>query len=72
MIYIKRFLWALGKVPVFILGIILSVVSIVLCPLIGLFYYIKNGDVETTPNIFLPMYSAIWLDDAYKKLEPKL
>ena len=71
MIYIKRFLWALGKAPVFIIEIILCLISIILCPFIGLFYYIKNGDVETTPDKFLPMYSAIWLDNAYKKLEPK-
>lgn len=72
MIYVKRFVWMLGWVPVFIGGLILCLISMFLCPLIGLFYYIKYGDVEITPDKFLPMYSTIWLTDAYKKLEPKL
>lgn len=72
MIYLKRFIWILGWVPVFIIGLILCLTSMVLCPFIGMFYYIKNGDMETTPDKFLPMYSAIWLESIYKKLEPKL
>lgn len=72
MIYIKRFIWILGLVPVFIIGLILCLTSLVLSPFIGIFYYIKNGDLETIPDKFLPMYSAIWLEGAYKKLEPKL
>jgi len=71
MIYIKRFLWALGWVPIFILGLILCLLSIVLCPFIGMFYYIKNGDVETTPDRYLPMYCTIQLENMYRKLEPK-
>ena len=71
MIYIKRLLWALGWVPMFIIGLALGLASMLLCPLIGLFYYIKNGDVETTPDKYLPLYLAIQLEDAYRKLEPK-
>lgn len=72
MIYIKRFLWALGWVPVFILALTLGFASMLLLPLIGLFYYIKNGDVETTPDKYLPLHQSIQLEDAYRKLEPKL
>ena len=72
MIYIKRFLWALGWVPVFILALTLGFASIFLFPFIGLFYYIKNGDVETTPDKFLPIRCTLQLEDEYRKLEPKL
>ena len=71
MIYIKRFIWALGCVPMFILGIILGFINMVLFPFIGLFYYVKNGDVETTPDKYMPLHLAIQLEDAYRKLEPK-
>lgn len=72
MIYIKRFLWALGLVPMFIIGLILCLVSIFLFLFAAMFYYIKNGDVETTPDKFLPMYCALQLENKYRKLEPKL
>jgi len=72
MIYIKSFLWVLGWVPVFILGLILCFVSVFSSPFIAMFYYIKNGDVETTPDKFLPMLCASQLENAYRKLEPKL
>ena len=71
MIYIKRILWALGWIPVFILESVLGLSSIFLFPFIGLFYYIKNGDVETTPDKYLPMMLAIHLGIVYKRLEPK-
>lgn len=71
MIYIKRFLWALGWVPVFIFGLILCLINMLLFPFIGLFYYIKNGDVETTPNKYLPIQWTIQLEKVYRKLEPK-
>jgi hypothetical protein len=72
MIYIKRFIWALGIIPVFILGLILILVSMFLFPFIGFFYYIKNGDIETTPDRYLPPRLAIRLENVYRKLEPKL
>lgn len=72
MIYIKRFLWALGCVPVFIFGLILCLINMLLFPLIGLFYYIKNGDVETTPDKYLPIRWPVQLENIYRKLEPKL
>ncbi len=68
MIYIKRFLWALGWVPMFIIGLILCLVSMFSFPFIAMFYYIKNGDVETTPNKFLPMLCVIQLENVYIKL----
>jgi len=71
MIYIKRTIWALGWVPAFIIGLILCLVSMISFPFIAMFYYIKNGDVETTPDKFLPMRCAIQLENAYRKLEPK-
>lgn len=71
MIYIKRFLWALGWIPMFILALILCMVSTFSFPFIGMFYYIKNGDIETTPDNLLPMNVAIKLEDYYRKLEPK-
>ena len=72
MIYIKRFLWALGWVPVFILALTLGFASMLLLPLIGLFYYIKNGDVETTPDKYLPNCWPTQLENVYRELEPKL
>ena len=72
MIYIKRFLWALGYVLVFIVISVLGVISLFLSPVIIFFYYIKNGDIETTPDIFLPFRCCEKLDTMYKKLEPKL
>ena len=72
MIYIKRFFWALGMVPVFILGLIVGLAGMLLFPFIGFFYYIKNGDVETTPDKYLPIRLSIQLEDIYRKLEPKL
>jgi hypothetical protein len=71
MIYIKRFLWALGWVPMFIIGLILCLVSIFSFPFIAMFYYIKSGDVETTPDKFLPMCCTLQLENKYRKLEPK-
>ena len=71
MIYIKRLLWALGQVPIFIIGLILCLVSMLSFPFIAMFYYIKNGDVETTPDKYLPFNWAIHLEDVYRKLEPK-
>ena len=71
MIYIKRFIWALGYLPVFMIGLVLGIVQMISFPFIGLFYYIKNGDIETTPDKFLPIKNTIWLEEFYKKLEPK-
>lgn len=72
MIYIKRFLWALGWVLVYTLGSILFLIGIFLFPPISLFYYIKNGDVETTPDKYLPIHWPIQLENVYRKLEQKL
>ena len=72
MIYIKRFLWALGWVLVFTLGSILFLIGIFLFPPISLFYYIKNGNIETTPDKYLPICWPIQLENVYRKLEPKL
>ncbi len=71
MIYIKRFIWALGWVLVSVIGLILCLISMLLFPFIGLFYYIKNGDVETTPDKFLPIRCTMQLENEYRKLEPK-
>lgn len=71
MIYIKRFLWALGWVLVWTLGSILFLVGIFVFPPISLFYYIKNGDVETTPDKYLPNCWPTQLENKYRKLEPK-
>jgi hypothetical protein len=71
MIYIKRFIWAFGWIPVVIFGLILCLTNMLLFPFIGLFYYIKNGDVETTPDKYLPIHWPIQLDNVYRKLEPK-
>ena len=72
MIYIKRFLWALGYIPIFIVISMLGIISLFLSPVFAFFYYIKNGDIETTPDIFLPFRWCEKLDNMYKKLEPKL
>lgn len=71
MIYIERFLWVLGWVLVYTLGSVLFLVGIFLFSSISLFYYIKNGDVETTPDKYLPDQLPIQLENAYRKLEPK-
>lgn len=71
MIYIKRFLWALGWVLVWTLGSILFLIGIFMFPPISLFYYIKNGDVETTPDKYLPDCWPTLLENVYRKLEPK-
>ena len=72
MIYIKRFLLALGWVPVFIIGLVLCLVSMFSFPFIAMFYYIKNGDIETAPDKFLPISCTLQLENKYRKLEPKL
>lgn len=72
MIYIKRFLWALGWGLVLTLGSILFLVGIFLFPPISLFYYIKNGDVETMPDKYSSDYWPMQLENVYRKLEPKL
>lgn len=71
MIYIKRFLWILGWLPVIILGSVLIVISIFTYLPVVSFYYIKNGDIETTPDFFYPIYPGALLERNYKKLEPK-
>lgn len=72
MIYIKRFIWALGWILVYALCCILFLVGIFVSPPISLFYYIKNGDVETTPDKYLPDCLPTQLENVYRRLEPKL
>ena len=55
MIYIKRFLWALGWVPVYILGSMLFLLGVFVFP----------------PDKFLPPHLPTQLENVYKKLEPK-
>ena len=69
MIYIYRFLWMIFYIPIFILELILFGLSIPFFIFVCAFYYVKTGDVENTPNIFIPLRLVIWLDDKYKELQ---
>ena len=52
-IYFQRIVYALFYVPIcFIISLILLIISIITYPLVGLFYYVKTGNVENIP--FMP------------------
>jgi hypothetical protein len=70
MIYIYRFIWIVGYCLLLVLEFLLLFVMILIYPLIGIFYFIKNGDVESTP--FLPVTPSMWMDKEYLKLLKKL
>ena len=56
-------------IPIFILELILFGLSIPFFIFICVFYYIKTGSVENTPDIFIPLRLVVWLDDKYKELQ---
>ena len=66
MIYLLRFLWVIFYVPVFIVELIMFCLFIATRPIVALFYFIKNGDLESVPdNLLMPM---LWIDEKYKSL----
>lgn len=66
MIYIYRFLWLVGYVPVFMISIFAFILTIFTYPIVGAFYFIKTGNAENIP--YEPILPLVWLDDKYKKL----
>lgn len=69
MIYIYRFLWMVFYMPIFVLELILFGLGIPFFIFVCAFYYVKTGDVENTPDIFIPLRLVVWLDDKYKELQ---
>lgn len=72
MIYIYRTLWLLFYVPIFIIELLLSVISLPIMFIAFVISYIITGDIYNIPEIFIPGRLAILLDYWYKDLEPEL
>lgn len=72
MIYVYRTLWLIFYVPIFITEILLFAVSIPLFIIGSIIYFIKTGDIENTPDIFVPFKMSIMLDYWYKDLLEKI
>ena len=68
MIYLKRALYAIFFIPVFIIAYIFFVLCIIFYPIIGMFYYIKTGDVENTP--IDPGTVPSYIIELYTQIEP--
>ena len=68
MIYIYRTLWLIFLIPLFIIEFLLFAISIPLFIIAGTVYFIKTGDVENTPDIFIPGYMATKLYYTYQDL----
>lgn len=68
MIYIYRILWLIFLIPSFIVEFLLFTISIPLFIIAGMAYFIKTGDVENTPDIFIPGYIAVKLYYTYQDL----
>lgn len=70
MIYIYRSLWVVGYVPLFILELFAFILTLFTYPIVGVFYFIKTGNVENIP--YEPILPMLWLDGKYKKLLNKI
>ena len=70
MIYICRFIWLIGYVPLFILECIMIFILLLTYPFVGVFYFIKTGSCENIPYYFIT--PVMDLDDRYKKLLLKI
>lgn len=70
MIYIYRFLWLLFYIPIFFIELIMFSLMLLTLPIIGIFYFIKDGHLENTPyQIINPI---MYVDVKYKELLDKI
>lgn len=54
MIYIYRALWVLFYIPVLILKLVIFIIGILIFIIANFIWYVKTGNVENTPDIFIP------------------
>lgn len=66
MIYLKRILWLIGYIPVFIAEGIFMIISLMLLPFVVFFYFVKDGTWETCN--FNPGCISEWIEEKYKSL----
>jgi len=59
-----------GYVPVFMISLFVFILTILTYPIVGVFYFIKTGNVENVP--YEPVLPLVWLNDKYKKLLNKI
>ena len=64
--YILRTLWLIGYIPIFIFIGILFFIMLIIYPLIGAFYFIKTGSLESCP--FTPDSLPAYIDKKYEEL----
>lgn len=64
--YIFRTLWLIGYIPVFVIEMCLFVITLLTYPLVGAFYFIKDGNCEMIP--YVPEDLVLWMDNKYISL----
>ena len=69
MIYIYRILWLLFYIPIFIFEMAMFTLSIPVFFIACAVYYIKTGNIEETPDGFLPWEAVVKIDYWYKGLQ---
>ena len=69
MIYIYRTLWVLFYIPILIIEMVIFVIGIPVYIMAGFIWYVKTGDVENTPDIFIPGKLVLTIDYFYKDLQ---
>lgn len=68
--YILRILWLIGYIPVFICESVCFSIMWFVYPLVGAFYFIKEGTCESVP--FYCDSLATYIDKKYRKLSKYL
>ena len=69
MIYIYRALWYLFYIPVLIIEFVICTIGIPVYIMAGFIWYVKTGDVENTPDKFIPGNLVSAIDYFYKDLQ---
>lgn len=69
MIYIYRALWVLFYIPVLIIEMVIFIIGIPVYIISCFIWYVKTGDIENTPDIFVPGKLILTIDEFYKDLQ---
>jgi len=75
MIYLYRFLWVMFYIPVIVFTFLIFILSIPIFALVRLFYFIKTGDEDCTPDEPIPFELVAlifsWYTNILEKIEEK-
>lgn len=69
MIYLKRLLWLIGAIPVYLIVLFFIVLQGLFIPFLVFFYFLKDGEIDSwMDSDYNPIIVSAFLCDKYDEL----